>query len=82
MNTRSFLLAAMLVPVAGSCQMTAPRPPLAQRIGHTDCFGALDAIRRHRANLSLSVGLHVPGANQIRRPCRHSYEHALRRDKA
>jgi mannose-6-phosphate isomerase-like protein (cupin superfamily) len=36
MNTRSFLLAAMLVPIAGSSQMTAPRPPLAQRIGHTD----------------------------------------------
>jgi mannose-6-phosphate isomerase-like protein (cupin superfamily) len=30
------LMAAMLVPIAALSQMTAPRPPLAQRIGHTD----------------------------------------------
>src|ERR1700689_5691944 len=29
-------MAALLVPLASFAQMTAPRPPLAQRIGHTD----------------------------------------------
>src|ERR1700753_3322315 len=36
MKTGSLVLAAALVPLTGVSQMTAPRPPLAQRIGHTD----------------------------------------------
>src|SRR6201996_8959639 len=36
MGARSLLLAPLLLPVTASCQMTAPHPPLAQRIGHTD----------------------------------------------
>ena len=32
----SLLVTAMLAPLAAFSQMTAPRPPLAQRIGHTD----------------------------------------------
>jgi hypothetical protein len=36
MKARALLLAAILTPLSGHAQMTAPHPPLAQRIGHTD----------------------------------------------
>jgi mannose-6-phosphate isomerase-like protein (cupin superfamily) len=36
MKTAKFVLAAMLLPLAAHSQMAPPRPPLAQRIGHTD----------------------------------------------